>query len=292
MDGRFHMESKDALAFVNYRYFKSSPENRQKYSRAFYYVSKRDRVLNLVGGGGRLWIVTSKKKEDSGRVYSLAYKLERCCPFDVWPHLREVFGNYGVSADPRDCVHYPSNALTELLLDLEFVPTKPIRQRSSIGISLMNARLLSSTDVIKLISYEDKILHGRHTFISYSSKDSSVADRLQEALEIRGHSVWRDVRSIVGGDSWEIEIYRAIENSDVLVVIVSAESASSEWVKEEILHAKGLLNKPAKLKKIVPLVIDENAWPMFENLQECQKISESGNGDGINQLARELCNLR
>jgi TIR domain len=286
------MESKDALAFVNYRFFKSSPENRQKYSRAFYYVSKKARVSNLVGGGGRLWIVTSKKTKDFGRAYSLAYKLEQCSPFNVWRQLKDVFGNYGVSADPRNCTHYPSNVLTELLLDLEFVPTKPIKHRSSIGMSLMNARELSSIDVRKLLSYEDKILHGRHAFISYSSKNSSVANKLQETLEAYGHSVWRDVRSIVGGDRWESEIYRAIDNSDVLVVIVSAESASSKWVKEEILLAKKILNKPTKLKKIVPLVIDEGAWSMFGDLQEFQKISELGNGDGMKRVAQELRNLK
>lgn len=281
------MESKDALAFVNYKHFRTSPENRQKYSRAFFYVSKKPRVLNLVGGGGRLWVVTSSRKEND-RIYSLAYKLDNCEPFEVWPHLQEKFGNLGVSADPGKCCHFPSNDLTDLLMSLEFVPAKPISTRASIGMSIMAARQLSQKDVKKMLEYEDKVLHGEHVFISYSTNNTKYADGLQRVLESAGHSVWRDVRSIVGGDYWEPEIFLAINNANVVIVIVSSESATSTWVKEEITLANSLLGKPGKVKRLIPLVIDENAWSLFPDLHAFQKISESGDGSGFRRVAKEL----
>jgi hypothetical protein len=285
------MESKDALAFVNYKYFRTSPENRQKYLRAFFYVSKRPRVLNLVGGGGRLWVVTSSRKENADRIYSLAYKLDNCEPFEVWPHLQEKFGNLGVSADPGKCCHFPSNNLTDLLMSLVFVPAKPISKRTSIGMSIMVARQLSQNDVKKMLAYEDKVLHGEHVFISYSSKNTNYADGLQRVLESAGHSVWRDVRSIVGGDYWEPEIFRAIDNANVVIVIVSPESAASTWVKEEIALATSLLGGPGKVKRLIPIVIDENSWSLFPDLHVFQKISESGDGSGFRRVAKELRNI-
>ena len=282
------MKAYDALAFVNYKYFRSSPENRKKYSRAFFYISKKPRVLNLVGGGGRLWVITSKKERGGERKYSLAYKLNKCEPFEVWPHLKENFGDFGVTADPTNCAHYPNNDLTDLLLSFNFIPNKPIRSRSSIGMSIMTARRLSDKDITKLLAHEDKVLHGNHIFISYSTQDIKFADKLQSVLEIKGHSVWRDIRSIVGGECWEPEICRGIENADAVVVIISSRSALSEWVKKEVDIATELVGKPGKLKRLIPLVIDNSSWSQFKNLHKYQKIEESGNGQGIERVAIEL----
>jgi hypothetical protein len=173
-------------------------------------------------------------------------------------------------------------------MSLEFVPAKPIRKRASIGMSLMAARQLSQNDVKKMLAYEDKILHGEHVFISYSSNNISYADGLQLALESAGHSVWRDVRSIVGGDYWEPEIFRAIDNANAVVVIVSTESAASTWVREEITLTSRLLGGPGKVKRLIPLVIDENSWSLFPNLHVFQKISEPGDGSGFRRVAKEL----
>ena len=285
------MESRDAIAFVNYKYFRSSPENRKKYTRAFFYISKKPRILNLVGNRGRLWIVTSSRKKNEDRIYSLAYKLDKCEPFEVWPHLQKRFGSLGVTADPRVCHHYPRNNLTELLMSLEFEPQKPIPNRKYIGMSLMTARQLSKSDIDRMLEYEDKILHGRHVFISYSSMNRAYADQLQKELETSDHLVWRDVRSIVGGDYWEQEIYRALENADAVVIIISLQSAASDWVKKEISLAKNLLGKPGKLKRIIPLIIDQGAWSLFQNLHSLQSIHDRGDGEGMKRIANELREL-
>ncbi|MCA9909504.1 MAG: hypothetical protein KC519_12695, partial [Anaerolineae bacterium] len=78
-----------ALAFVNYKYYRTSDENMARFGQAFTYVSKKPRVLQLVGDGGTLWIATSFPTA-RGRRYSLAYKLVKCKPLAVPDHLRHL----------------------------------------------------------------------------------------------------------------------------------------------------------------------------------------------------------
>ncbi|MBE0702449.1 MAG: toll/interleukin-1 receptor domain-containing protein [Afipia sp.] len=264
------MSTSHAIAFVNYKYFRTSDENRRRYNRAYTYISKKPRILRLVGDGGTLWVATSFPIP-RGRRYSLAYKLVGCEPFDVPDHLRRVFGDYGVMGSFQDSRHYPRNDLTNLLLSFEFAPNKPIRDRSVIGMSLMTARQLSTVDAAALESYEDKLLHGRHIFISYSSKDRRRADILQDALEASGHRVWRDVRSIAAGEEWQPAIFRALENADAFMLLVSEQSAQSEWVRDEVRAALSLYGEAGRIQRIVPLVLSSAAWDAFPELHRFQR---------------------
>ena len=45
------MKLAEALTFVNHKYFRSAPKNWQDYDKAFFYHSKKPRVIDLVGGG-------------------------------------------------------------------------------------------------------------------------------------------------------------------------------------------------------------------------------------------------
>ncbi|MCC6613455.1 MAG: toll/interleukin-1 receptor domain-containing protein [Anaerolineae bacterium] len=264
------MTPSHAIAFVNYRYFRTTDDNRSRYGRAYTYISKKPRILQLVSDGGTLWIATSFPIR-RGRRYSLAFKLVGCEPFDVPEHLRRMFGAYGVIGRFSDSRHYPRNDLTDVLLSLDFAPKKPIRNPSVIGMSLMTARQLAAADIVQLEAYEDKLLHGRHIFISYSSQDRRQADLLQDALELRGHRVWRDVRSIACGEEWEPAIYRAIGNADAFLLLVSDRSAQSEWVRDEVRAALSLYERAGRIQRIVPLVQSSAAWDAFPELHRFQR---------------------
>lgn len=131
-----------------------------------------------MGEGGTLGVVTSYHPLKGDRIYSLAYKLINCQTFYVWKHLRKEFGEYGVMGDPTESIHFPSNDLTDVLLSLKFSPEKPIREQKVIGLSLLNARRLSTEDILVLEDYADKVLHGKNVFISYSREDIAIADAL------------------------------------------------------------------------------------------------------------------
>lgn len=74
-------------------------------------------------------------------------------------------------------------------------------------------------------------------FISYASGDRSRAQDLAEALSAKGWSVWWD-RKIPLGESFDEVIEKALGEAKCAVVLWSAVSVASEWVRNEASEAK------------------------------------------------------
>lgn len=71
-----------------------------------------------------------------------------------------------------------------------------------------------------------------NVFLSYCRDDFSAARAIAYALEHSGHSVWWD-REIKGGAEYATEIDRALDAADRVVVLWSAQSVNSAWVRDE-----------------------------------------------------------
>lgn len=71
-------------------------------------------------------------------------------------------------------------------------------------------------------------------FISYSSVDRAVADKVCAALERDGIRCWIAPRDVTPGKQWGAEIVRAITSSHLFVLILSATSNASEEVGHEV----------------------------------------------------------
>lgn len=88
-------------------------------------------------------------------------------------------------------------------------------------------------------------------FISYSSKQKSVADSVCHYLEENGFKCWMAPRDIPVGSDYGDLIEEAIKTSKVVVLVFSQAASISKWVKGEINVAF------TEDKPILPFRIDE-----------------------------------
>ncbi|MEO8657250.1 MAG: SUMF1/EgtB/PvdO family nonheme iron enzyme [Bryobacteraceae bacterium] len=84
-------------------------------------------------------------------------------------------------------------------------------------------------------------------FISYARKDRDRARRLVEVFEAEGWSVWWD-HTLLAGEQWSDVIEEALDAASCVVVLWSAESKKSHWVKTEAREGfKRRVLAPARL---------------------------------------------
>jgi TPR repeat protein len=74
-------------------------------------------------------------------------------------------------------------------------------------------------------------------FISFASKDRSMATTICEALEHRGIGCWIATRDIGPGENFQSAVFDAIRSAKVMVLIFSTNSDNSDEVKKEIVLA-------------------------------------------------------
>ena len=96
-------------------------------------------------------------------------------------------------------------------------------------------------------------------FISYSRKDIDFARKLAGDLEKAGYDVWWDLTDLRGGDDWVRVIPAAIESSGYFLVVLSPNSAASDWVAKEYTQALNLR------KKIIPIQLEPGPVPFALN---------------------------
>ncbi len=94
-----------------------------------------------------------------------------------------------------------------------------------------------------------------HIFISYSRRDAEIVDRFASELTKAGLDIWLDRQDIKVGDAWRLEIVRAIDICDALVLVLSRHSAASENVRKEVDLAQD------SGKKIFVLMLEKIAIP-------------------------------
>ncbi|HZZ11745.1 MAG TPA: toll/interleukin-1 receptor domain-containing protein [Paraburkholderia sp.] len=78
---------------------------------------------------------------------------------------------------------------------------------------------------------------GYDAFISFSSKDSILADKLRQGLELRGLSCWISSRDVAPGADFGDSIVKALETSTVMVLVFSTNANNSDEVKKELVLA-------------------------------------------------------
>ncbi|MGZ8267583.1 MAG: TIR domain-containing protein [Burkholderiales bacterium] len=123
-------------------------------------------------------------------------------------------------------------------------------------------------------------------FLSYSTADRARIRPLVDALQASGWSVWWD-RRIPAGRTYAEVIEAAIRDARCIVVVWTAKSIESEWVREEADRGK-------KRKRLVPVRMDDVEPPIgFGQIQAADLIGWDGDraAQGYRQLADDLANI-
>lgn len=101
---------------------------------------------------------------------------------------------------------------------------------------------------------------GQDIFISYSRHDKELVfplvNRINQEL---GTHCWIDLKGIASGEEFEEVIIKAIEESQIVLFMLSDNSLQSKWTKREVYYAEG------ENKRIVPILINgENLRGWFK----------------------------
>jgi restriction endonuclease/TIR domain-containing protein len=72
---------------------------------------------------------------------------------------------------------------------------------------------------------DNRLMTGRHVYLSYAQEDSGTASEIARGLEQRGIAVRLDRADIAWGESWAAHARSAVETTDTFVLVVSQESS-------------------------------------------------------------------
>ena len=72
---------------------------------------------------------------------------------------------------------------------------------------------------------DNRLMTGRHVYLSYVQEDSGKAGEIARDLEQRGIAVLLDRADIAWGESWAAHVRSAVETADTFVLVVSQDSS-------------------------------------------------------------------
>ena len=111
-------------------------------------------------------------------------------------------------------------------------------------------------------------------FISYKREDMARAKALAEALALRGYSVWWDI-DLMPGDRFADEILAVIKRARATIVLWSAASVTSGFVRAEATAADGL-------ERLIPARLDDCELPLPFNVLHTHDLR--GWGPGVDEV--------
>jgi hypothetical protein len=96
-------------------------------------------------------------------------------------------------------------------------------------------------------------------FISHSSKDKDWVRRFDKRLRQAGYDTWLDEREIEIGDALAASISQGLRNAKIVVVVVSAASLASKWLRYELdIATERMVNGHCR---VLPVLIDDVEVP-------------------------------
>jgi hypothetical protein len=119
-------------------------------------------------------------------------------------------------------------------------------------------------------------------FISHAGADQGLARELANRLAEAGYGTWTN-EELFPGDNWALEMGKALERSEAMIVLVSPESTRSEQVNRDIQFAIGSLQYENRL---IPVQVRKTAG-VPRSLDRFQPIPGEGGAEEISRRVLE-----
>ena len=116
-------------------------------------------------------------------------------------------------------------------------------------------------------------------FLCHASADKPAVRELYKRLENDGVDAWLDSEDLIPGQNWRVEIPKAVENSDIVLVCLSERSVNKEgYVQKEIVFALDkALEMPEGRIFLIPVRLEDCEVPRrLSDYQWVDLFSENG----------------
>lgn len=129
-------------------------------------------------------------------------------------------------------------------------------------------------------------------FLSYSSTDRELADRLRERLAREGFEVWSD-RELAAGESWVQGIEAAVRAADAILVLVGPQERNDE-AQRFTWSAALQASWEDESRPLLPIVVGNAELPAFLKARQAIRLQTASDPDldraaaAISQVLRGL----
>jgi hypothetical protein len=124
-------------------------------------------------------------------------------------------------------------------------------------------------------------------FLSYAYEDRDKIIEISQQLAKAGYETWVDVKNLLPGQEWEVEIRKALKNSEFVLIFLSKNSTTKKgYLQKEIKSALRLADEmPEGTIFLVPIKLEDVEVP--ESLKHIQWL-EFYRSDGWERLLQAL----
>ena len=122
-------------------------------------------------------------------------------------------------------------------------------------------------------------------FISYSSKDENIYINLADSLRKQGHTIFIAV-DINIGENWIEKIKNALNESDILIAIITENFLSSSWAQAELSSVVLGTNNI----RLLPVVVGDVFVPNFISQFQYRKVKSEE--DIISTVLTDIAKLK
>lgn len=156
-----------------------------------------------------------------------------------------------------------------------------LKQSGTLPIHFLRGCGLSDQYIEHIPSLFNKAIQFYSCFISYSSKDEELAQKIHADLQNKGIRCWFAPEDLKIGDKTRSVIHESIRVYDKLLLIISENSIKSQWVEDEVESALGKEREQKNKPVLFPIRKDDkifkvqNGWAV--SLRNTRNIGDFTN---------------